>query len=127
MNLSNFYARTFGFYLIIMSVGLFFKPQQLQNLISMSNSAVMMALGIFGLIFGLAVVVSHQKYHGWPLLITLIGYWATLKGILIIFFPELSLQILNYFLHANTIAIGLGIDFALGVILLFCGYRLAQS
>lgn len=127
MYLSKFYARTTGFYLVIMSIGMFFKPQQLHTLLAPNNNAVMIGLGIVGLILGLAVVVSHQRYKGWPLLITLLGYWATIKGILIIFYPEIILKMTNAILQGNNLNIGLGLDLALGLLLLYFGFKIAKS
>ncbi len=126
MNLSSFYARMLGFYLVIMSIGMFFKPQQLQNLVSQSNSSVMTVLGIMTLLLGLAIVSSHQEWKGWPIIITLLGYWAVIKAILIIFYPELTVKIVNLFIQGNNLTIGLGVDLVLGLILVFLGYRLTK-
>ncbi|MGD9592765.1 MAG: hypothetical protein AB7V32_09620, partial [Candidatus Berkiella sp.] len=82
MKLSRFYARVIGLYLVIMTVGMFLKPQPLEQFISQKNSSEMIVLGIATLIFGLLMVCSHQKFKGWPFLITILGYWATIKGIL---------------------------------------------
>lgn len=127
MNLSNFYARMIGFYLVIMSIGMFFKPQQLQNLLLQANGSVMTVLGIVALTLGLAIVSSHQVWKGWPIIITLLGYWVVIKGILIIFYPDSMVKIVNILTQGNNLTIGLSVDLVLGIILLILGYRLSRA
>jgi hypothetical protein len=127
MNLSNFYARVLGLYLVIMSVGMYFKPQPMLDLVfSSSGSASMPGLGIVALVLGLIIVVSHQVWKGWPIMITLIGYWAVIKGILIVFYTQETLKMFHNVLQGMNLQIGLGVDLALGLLLLFCGYKLAK-
>lgn len=128
MNLSNFYARVLGFYLVIMSIGIFLKPQPVLDLVSLTSNGniVITGLGIVGLILVLMIVVSHQVWKGWPIIITLLGYWAVVKGILIIFYSQETLKMFNFLLQGSNLQIGLGFDLALGLILLFCGYKLAK-
>lgn len=102
---------------------MFFKPQPLLSLMSQGNQTLLVALGIFTLILGLAMVMSHQIWNGWPIIIFLLGFWATIKGILIIFYPEMAIQISNTVLQGNKLMIGLGFDFVLGVILIWLGFK----
>jgi hypothetical protein len=127
MNLSNFYARLLGFYLVIISIGMFFRGDAIRDLISQtSHNTVMTSLGLFGLILGLAIVVSHQVWKGWPIIITIVGYWIAIKGIIIIFYPEWIFKIVQVAWNGSNLQIALGFDLILGLILLFCGYKLAK-
>jgi hypothetical protein len=93
----------------------------------MNNASTLVSFGIFGLIIGLAIVASHQIWKGWPIIISLLGYWAVLKGILIIFYPEWVMNIANTAFHGNNLYIGIGCDFIIGLILLYCGFKSETS
>jgi uncharacterized membrane protein len=123
MNLSFFYAKLFGFYLVIMSIGMIFRPQLIHDLILRSNNNELTTLGIVCIIFGLAIVISHQIWKGWPIIITILGYWIVIKGIIVVFYPEIILKLANYAWEANNLHIVVGIDLVCGVILLICGYK----
>ena len=122
-NISAFWAKLIGLYMLITCIGLFINLHQYQLLItevSKNNGLVMMS-GIFTLFLGLAIVVSHQVYKGWPILVTIIGYWACIKGVILLFYPNLvhhfatSLQ--HYDLRYTVIP-----SIIIGIILLYCGF-----
>ena len=122
MNYSRFYARLMGFYLVIMSAGIVLKPSIFERMLAVSqNPANMLVFGIFALFLGLTVVITHSVWKSWPLLITLLGYWIILKAVVLLFFPDIALQMMSKFTHANPLVPGL-IDMALGVVLLVLGF-----
>ncbi|MBS0287803.1 MAG: hypothetical protein JSR17_10940 [Proteobacteria bacterium] len=97
MNTSTFWARVLGLYMFIVGVGMFFTFPQFQQLVLnlSKDHALLMITGIFTLFLGLTIVVSHQVYRGWPILITLLGYWVSIKGCLLIFFPSVVNQFIT--------------------------------
>lgn len=90
MELSIFLARFFGIYLLI--TGLFYLTQgdTIRKAFKefFQSNALMMVTGSMNLIIGLLIVLSHSVWEmGWPVIITIIGYLALLKGIFRFFSP----------------------------------------
>lgn len=98
MRNSIFWAKLLGFYTVILAIGMFVSKGDYENWINIINTqpGVIMALGMFTLLLGLAIVVSHQVWRGWPILVTILGYWITLKGMVLLFFPEWVIQAIAY-------------------------------
>ena len=44
--------------------------------------------GLMALISGFLIIKFHNVWEGWPILVTLLGWLALLKGLLIFIFPE---------------------------------------
>ena len=93
-NYSMMWARFLGLYTIVLGFWVLLYGDQI-TLILMSignNPAMMMIFGVFILLMGLAMIVSHNIWHGWPILITVIGYLITIKGVAFLFFPHFSVH-----------------------------------
>lgn len=123
MGTSKFWARVLGWYMVIVGTGMFFTMPLFHELVKelSKNPALLMITGIFTLFLGLTIVVSHQVWRGWPILVTIIGYWAAIKGGILLFFPS----VMHYFAslwgsHNMTYASIPSV--ILGLILLYCGY-----
>ena len=71
MNNSIFWARLLGLYAIIVSLGTCFRLSEMHALMTSlaSNHVSSMLLGFFTLFLGLAIVVDHQVYKGWPIIV----------------------------------------------------------
>jgi hypothetical protein len=91
-------------------------------MIDLSNNPLMlMCMGVFTLLIGLAIVVSHSIYKGWPILVTLMGYLVTLKGIMLLFFPESAIHIVMFWKEQNMILAPMP-SLLFGVVLLYFGF-----
>lgn len=128
MNNSIFWARLVGLYAIIVSIGTCFRLKEMHALMASmaSNPVNSMLLGFFTLFLGLAIVVDHQVYKGWPIIVTILGYWIAIKGIALLFFPQwitpfLTLWQSKYMIYAPVPAL------IIGVILLYCSFFLHQD
>ncbi|KGP62145.1 hypothetical protein EP47_01970, partial [Legionella norrlandica] len=77
------------------------------------------------LILGIIIVVSHNIWEGsWRVIVTIIAWLILLKGTSIIFHPHFIDQATVLFMQNTTISyISAGIDFVLGVILCYCGFK----
>lgn len=124
MNYSYFWARLLGLYVVILAGGMFFHLKNFQTLLTtMAQSpALLMIMGIFTLLLGLAIVVTHQVWRGWPILVTILGYWISLKGIFLLFFPAVINQTMMLWQDHNLYLAPLP-SFIIGLILLFCGFK----
>jgi uncharacterized membrane protein YhaH (DUF805 family) len=89
---------------------------------SIGNSpAMMMILGVFILLMGLAMIVSHNIWHGWPILITVIGYLITIKGVAFLFFPQFLGALIPYW-RQNNLFISAIPTFIIAIVLLYFGF-----
>lgn len=123
MTHSIFWARLLGLYCVIISAWSFINLKHLPNLMAVleNNPPVLMTLGIFSLLLGLAIVVSHPLYRGWPIIVTLVGYWIIIKSMLLLFAPQLVNQVVAFWQHKNMIYAPVP-ALIIGLILLFFGF-----
>jgi hypothetical protein len=85
MELSLFLAQLLGLTVLIYGVLLFIKPQIVKGMIvEVGQSALMGACFSFiGIIGGLTIILSHNIWTlEWPVIITVLGWGALIKGIL---------------------------------------------
>lgn len=127
MDLSIFLSRTVGIYLVIVSVLLLTKTSQFYGIIaSMAGDAPLMFVsGLFTLMIGIAMVVSHHIWvMNWRVSVTIISWIILLKAICILFCP-LSMNALTLnFIRSTTYAYAAGsFDLALGLVFIYFGFR----
>ncbi len=123
MNYSLFWARLLGFYIVILCAWAFLNVKNLQPMILelTTNHGVSMLVGIFTIFLGLAIAVSHSIWRGWPIVVTLIGYWIIIKGSVFLFFPHLINNIMAYWQGKNMMFAPIP-ALLIGLYLLYCGY-----
>jgi hypothetical protein len=84
-------ASIFGLYFTILGIWIFFKGEELERYWTSfkANPGLFYLGGIFNLLFGLMIL---HFYHVWSwhmlVLVTILGYWILIKGLLILFFPK---------------------------------------
>ena len=127
MDHSRFIARVMGTYYLIMSMIMFFDmPLFLNNIRLMLVLPVLIFIvGIFTLILGVILVISHSKWHlNWSILITILSWLVLFKGIALILYPQI---IQHYSLaFASNLQWGyLAAAFmlVLGLLLVFLGFK----
>lgn len=123
MDYSLFWARVLGFYAVIVSIGCFLHIDKMYKLLVdlSSNPSAMMVVGMFTLFLGLAIVVSHSVWRGWPILVTVLGYWIVFKGITLLFFSKWISHIVAFW-QGRDLSYAPIPALVIGLILLFCGY-----
>jgi len=126
MNTSIFLARVLGPYCLIVAIGVLlnakFYRQMMEDL--MRNSALIYIAGVIALSFGLLVVSAHNVWvAGWPVLITLLGWMAFIKGVWIMVFPGSVAQVTAYHLNnPSMLTVRLSIVLVFGCVLTLFGY-----
>ncbi len=91
MEQSVFLAKVMGLYLLIVHAAVLLKRKQFAGLAKEfdANPAIVFLSGLFALILGLLIVVSHNVWTAdWRAIITVIGWLAVAKGVIRILFPE---------------------------------------
>lgn len=115
-----------GLFIGLMGIGFIVSSEQYLRMIDdvKKNSAVLLTFGGINLIIGYLLVVNHNIWvWDWPVVITVIGWAALLKGVVIIAFPRTHLGIADWFvvtLSRNEKMLG-AILLALGVVLTYIG------
>jgi uncharacterized membrane protein HdeD (DUF308 family) len=121
-----FLASVIGWYLVIVSLLLFFKNEYVRAVASdvMAHREVFFLFAIMTLIIGLLLVMSHNTWvMGWPVIITLFGWLVLISGITRLFFPECASRLSRPFLnHPISMKITAIVLLLLGVYLLFHVY-----
>ena len=126
--LTFFLSRLLGLYYLLAALSMFLHKQTYLETVTalIHNSPVMLVVGIFTVIAGLAMVLAHNIWSGGALavIVTLVGWITLIKGLLFLFLPpdvdaELFLTNLHYqqlfYLYA-------AISLVLGIYLTFSGF-----
>lgn len=91
MCLSTFLAFVIGSYLFLISLAMLVNQHRFNKIMTefLADQPLLTFSGALGIIFGLLIVTSHNVWVAdWVLLITLIGWFTLLQGILRVFFPH---------------------------------------
>jgi len=98
MELSLFLAKLFGLYMLIIAAMGFFRQDQFKLTVRhiMSSEGVVALAGIINLILGLAILIGHPIWElNWRGLITLLGVFSIIKGIMRLAFPQQEQKIVS--------------------------------
>jgi hypothetical protein len=93
MNTQTFFALFWGWVTVIVSLIFFIRPRALHDVkhLIVENRAFGLAYGYLSLFLGLATVLLHNVWVAdWHVLITIFGWMALIKGIIVIAWPEIS-------------------------------------
>lgn len=123
MDTSIFLARLLGLYIALVIIGLVinrtFYQQVIDNIIV--SPGLIAFQGAMALLGGLAIVLYHNRWApDWTVLITILGYWMVLQGLVRLWFPIQFTDIIRQLRTGNAMYIILGI---MGVIALFLLYE----
>ena len=94
MLISYIFAQIIGVYLIFVGLLLLSRYNELRHIIieCFNNRALIFISGIFMLLLGLTVVLSHNVWErSWVVLITLAGWLTLLKGVTYLFVSQIVL------------------------------------
>jgi hypothetical protein len=127
MDRSIFLARVLGIYYLIVSTAIAVNFNQFASDVErlINNPSLMFISSFFTLIIGLLMVVSHNIWEwSWRVLVTIIAWLALIKGVSILFLPHYFDNLSLYFVHHMKVAyMAAGIDFLLGLLLCYYGFR----
>lgn len=125
MDVSIYLARFLGLYLLIMGAAVLIRWDQMAAIVKafFFDPPLVYLSGVMALIFGLVIVLFHNVWAlDWRLPITIVGYCATLKGVLRLWVPD-RLQLLVFRDVSFRTAVVMGIILVLlGVYFLHQGF-----
>jgi uncharacterized membrane protein len=86
-----FYAQVLGLWLLLISLATLVHQPRFKKIASdtLDNPELMTSAGVVALGIGLLIVVTHNIWvYAWPVLITLVGWFFIIQGIMRLFWPE---------------------------------------
>lgn len=85
-----FLAQVLSIYLLVVGIALFLNPGRFRMIYKafFENEGMLLLAGVVALLFGAFIVSAHNYWiFGWPVILTLIGYWGIIKGAGILILP----------------------------------------
>lgn len=125
MCLSIFLAQVLGCYLVLISLSMLIHQVMFKKMIQdfLMNPALIVLSGSLTLMSGLLILVPHNLWIAqWPVVVTLIGWFFFLKGIMRLFFPQNYIKLVKYLLERKGFLLVSWIWFLIGLYLLWAGF-----
>lgn len=97
MDISVFLLKFWGWYCIIFFFVLSFNPKRVKQIVdNLQDARFLIILSLFAIIIGLLNVLAHNIWEpNIKLLITLFGWLALIKGIILFTFPKQTINLLK--------------------------------
>ncbi len=125
MSMSMFLAQVIGLYLTLMSLSMLFHQQRFKKIMQdfLSHQGLLTLSGSVGIIVGLLIVLTHNVWEtSWPVLITLVGWFALLQGIARLFLPEAFSKAVRGIMEKQNYLIWCWVWLIVGVYLTWMGF-----
>ena len=125
MQTSLFLARFLGPILLVLGISyaLNRKSYTVMGAEFIASRSLVYLAGALALAGGLAIVLNHNIWTAdWRIIITLLGWTATLAGVSRLMFPDSVRRIGGKFTTEKPITVTGGVTIVLGAILCFAGY-----
>jgi hypothetical protein len=123
MALSLFLVRSWGLFVFLMCLGLVINRKRFVAMLEhMSDGSVLIA-GVMALGIGTASVVGYEHWSfSWMGLVTLFGWVALIKGVLILFVPGYLDGFMKIAVKDHWYTISFVLFLVIGVYMLYAGY-----
>lgn len=126
MELSFFLAKVIGWYMIISALYIFFRFEAAKASAeqTLKQLNLLFFIAFISILLGLMIVIGHNIWVlAWPVIITLIGWFLLISGILWLFSTEGSMKGEYWWLKSRKrMNIAASIYFIVGLFLLIMGY-----
>ncbi len=110
---TRFLAKLLGLWLVLVAVGIIANRQATLGAVTalLADPALAWITGVFTLLLGLAIVLTHNRWSGGAaaVIVTLYGWVAVLKGLLFIWLPLPMETGFYQALHLDQFSVGYGI------------------
>lgn len=122
MDITIALARFWGFYFIIIAVLFIARPSMKQLILLVAKDKVFtIIVGFISLVLGLAQLVLYNEFSGdIYIVLSLIGYAAVVKGVLLIAFPEFMKSLIDA-VNSSIYPFAVIAVFCVGLALLYFG------
>lgn len=127
MSTSEFIAGLMGPTLITIALSVLINQTRFSELVEQveRNYSIIFFAGIVMLVAGLAVVQTHNIWHGWPVIITILGWLLIIGGLIrTLFAPRISTVARPFVEQPMVVLLALLVALAVGAFLTMKGYGL---
>jgi len=125
-----FISRLLGLYCLIVSLNMFTHKSAMVEIEStlIHTPAMLFLGGIFTLVAGLAIVLSHNVWSGGalPVTVTLLGWISLIKGVFLLS-PGTTTGFWDSFRYEQLFYVYASVSFLLGVYLTYGGFRVQHA
>jgi len=123
-----FLSRLLGLFTLIMALALIVRPAAGLALIDavIHDQIALLMLGMMALAAGLAIVLTHNLWHGGalPVVVTILGWILVIRGLFLLFAPPATVASLIGAFHFDQYFLPwMAIPLALGAYLTLSGFR----
>ena len=122
--LLNYLAEIWGISLVIIPLALLVNSKYLKRMFTeIENEATMFSWGIVSLVIGLAMILSYNVWaQSWQVVITIIGWLALLKGLVLLFLPEYMKKWVKKLENQQWLPVALVIMVFVGLVITYLGF-----
>ena len=126
METSVFIARIFGLCYLVIGAGFVFNRKAFLRVMDdfCKNAALVFLGGVFALVIGIVIVLTHNIWvANWTVIITIIGWAALIKGVWLIIFPNSVHKCIRaYQKNENMLVIHSIFALVFGIVLTYFGF-----
>lgn len=96
METANFLAQLWGFSLVIISLALLINEKYVEYLFKLAEDRKnLFIIGAVNIIIGSFLILFYNSWgFNWAVIVTMLGWLVFVRGVLVLFFPDLALKIL---------------------------------
>ncbi|CRX37875.1 hypothetical protein [Estrella lausannensis] len=120
-------AKVFGLYFLVIAAAFFLNPDRFKNLygkIAHDENFLFLG-GLLAVLIGAVIISLHNEWvWGWPVIITILGWWSLAKGGALLAFPE-SIKFFSFIQNQPPMFYRILslVYFGLGLFLAYKGWR----
>lgn len=84
-------AKIFGIYFLAIGIGFLLNPDRFRRIYQQvfRDENFLFLGGIMAILIGAVVISTHNQWElGWPVVITLLGWWSLMKGSVLVIYPD---------------------------------------
>ncbi len=125
MDTSLFLARLIGPMLLVVGAGVLINRENFRAMAKelVASRELMFIIGLLTLLGGLAIVITHNVWSGWPIIVTILGWILVIGGALRILVPDTARSIQGAALDKPAMPlVGGTIQAVIGAWLCYVGY-----
>lgn len=124
MSYTIFFARFFGLYLVLTAIAMFVRKTELKAMLDdyAKSPALVMMAGMINIFIGLWVILLHNVWQGWPIVITLIGWLSLLRGLIRYYAPRNEKGLTHSMVEGNQAVAWAFVALVVGAFLTYQGF-----
>lgn len=124
MALSNFLANIWGLSFIIVALSLLIYQKNIKRLFQLAENEInLFFCGVCSSVVGIAMILTHNLWvSDWRVIVTLLGWIALVRGIMLLFSPEIVISLHKKMENSQWISYALVLAVLLGCVLIYLGF-----